>query len=366
MENEVDFLPREVQIPADGRVFTPEMQAEIKTTQKYMLNRLLMLAAPVIMAWYYYGGRAMLLIVLSALTAMLCEYIGMRLVGTVPALRDLSAAVIGITVALLLPASSPIWLVLLATSFAVLVVKVPFGTARTLLFSPAAAGVAFVTISLPEYVFSYPVLPESGASVAVYGSEGFAAGVSLTQMLKSSTAMGATAADYINVLIGNAAGPMGTGCGIALLGVLLFLAVRSKKGFTAAISCLLGAALYAFLFPRITTGRLQSVFMELSGGMLFFAALFLLPEEAILPKRFWGCVAYGVSAGLFTMLFRRYGTFEEGAVFAILLSNALVSVYEKLPQARFERRRRQEERRKLHEGTADGQVSSEQGGGADV
>lgn len=360
-------MPKEVQTPTFGRVFTPEMLADIKTTQKYMLDRLLMLAAPIVMAWYYYGGRALRLLVIAALAAMLCEYVGERVVGAVPVLRDLSAAVTGVTVAMLLPASSPIWLVLLATAFAVLVVKVPFGTARTLLFSPAAAGVAFVAVCLPEYVFSYPVLPAGGTSVAVYGSEGFSEGLSLTQMLQSSTSMGASAVDYIDVFIGDTVGPMGTGCVIALLGALLLLAVRFRKGFTAAVSCLLGAALYAFLFPRITTGRLQSVFMELSGGMLFFAALFLLPEEPILPKRFWGRVAYGAAGGIFTMLFRRFGAFEEGAVFAVLLCNALTSAFDKLPQARFELRRRQAERRKRHEAwTAGTQTPSEQGGGQDA
>ena len=363
-------MPKEVKIPADGRVFTPEMQAEIKATQIYMRNRLLMLAAPALMAWYYYGGRAVLLTAVSVLTAMLCEYIGMRVLGQVPALRDLSAAVTGVTVAMLLPASAPIWLVFLATSFAILAVKVPFGTARTLLFSPAAAGVAFVAVCLPDSVFSYPVLPESGATVAVYGSEGFAAGVSLTQMLQSSTSMGVTAADYIDVLIGNTPSAMGPGCVIALLGALLFSAVRSQKGFTAAISCLFGAAFYAFLFPRITTGRLQSVFMELSGGMLFFAALFLLPEESILPKRFWGRVAYGVSAGVITMLFRRFGALEEGAVFAVLLCNALTSAFDKLPEARFEHRARKLARRKRREAdeakSAPADALEEQGGGADA
>lgn len=339
-------MPKEVQIPADGRVFTPEMQAEIKTTQKYMRNRLLMLAAPAVMAWYYYGGRAVLLMTVSVLAAVFCEYVGMRAVGKVPVLRDLSAVVIGVTVAFLLPASAPIWLVALTVSFAVWVVKVPFGTAQSVLFSPAAAGVAFVTVCLPSYVFSYPVLPEGGATVPVYGSERFTAGVSLTQMLKDSTSMGVTVVDYIEVLIGNTAGAMGTGCVIALIGALLFLAVRSKKGFTAAVSCLFGAAVYAFLFPRITTGRLQSVFMELSGGMLLFAALFLLPEEAILPKRFWGRVAYGACAGIFTMLFRRFGAFEEGAVFAVLLCNALTSAFDKLPEADFKRRKKREERKK--------------------
>lgn len=355
-------MPRDVQNPTDGRVFTPEMLAEIKTTQKYMGNRLLMLAVPVIMAWYYYGGRALWLIAISAMAAMICEYVGARLVGAVPALRDLSAITVGITVALMLPASAPAWLVLLATAFAILVVKVPFGTAKTLLFSPAAAGVAFVAVCLPNHVFSYPVLPADGETVAVFGSEGFSEGISLSRMLANGTSMGSTVADYLDVLIGNAAGAMGTGCVIALLGVLLFLAVRDRKGCTAAISCLLGAAVYAFLFPRITTGRLQSVFMELSGGMLFFAALFLLPEAAVLPKRFWGRVAYGASAGLITMLFRRFGVYEEGVMFAVLLVNALTSAFGKLPLARFERAERKEKRRKAKIT----QSEIEQGGGADV
>lgn len=360
-------MPKEVQTAADGRVFTPEMQADIKTTQKYMFNRILMLAAPALMAWYYYGGRALWVLAVAALFAMACEYIGMRLVGAVPALRDLSAVVTGVTVAMLLPASSPIWVVLLAVSFAVLAVKVPFGTARTLLFSPAAAGVAFVTVSLPQYVFAYPVLPDGGASVAVYGSEGFSLGISMTQMLKTGTSMGSSPASYLDVLIGNVTGPMGAGCGIALLGALLFLAVRAKKGFTAAVSCLLAAALYALLFPRITTGRLQSVFMELSGGMLLFAALFLLPEEAILPKHFWGRVAYGAAAGLVTMLFRRFGAFEEGAVFAVLLCNALTSAFDKLPEARFETRAKRLARRKKREAQElAASPLTEQGGGADA
>ena len=107
--------------------------------------------------------------------------------------------------------------------------------------------------------------------------------------------------------------------------------------------------------------------MELSGGMLLFAALFLLPEEAILPKRFWGRVAYGATAGFLTMLFRRFGAFEEGVMFAVLLCNALTSAFDKLPEARFETRAKKLARRKKREAQAlDTPVSLEQGGGADA
>ncbi len=356
--------------PNDGQLFTPEMKAGIKITQKYMIDRLMMLAAPAVMAWYYYGERAFRLLVISVLTALLCEYAGMRLVKTIPTPSDLSAVATGAVIALCLPASSPVWLVMLACAFAVFAVVIPFGNARSLLFSPAAAGLAFITVCLPEYVFAYPVLPSAGESPAVFGTEGFSKGVSLTQMLTSGTSMGSSLVNYIDILTGSLPSAMGTGCVIALFGALLFLALRRPKGFQAAASCLLSAAVFAFLFPRITTGRFQSVFMELSGGLLLFTALFMLPEEALLPKRFWGRLLYGASAGIICMLFRLFGEIEDGAVFAVLLVNALASVFDKLPLTKREKKQFSEARRKKREKKAEEIAAptdaAQQGGAADV
>lgn len=329
----------------DGQLYTPEIKAGIKITQKYMLDRLLMLAAPAVMAWYAYGERAVRLMVISVLTAVVCEAVGHRVLKTVPTPRDMFAVTVGLTTALCLPAAAPFWLVMLASSFAVLAAELPFGNARSLLFSPTAAGLAFVTVCLPEYVFAYSVLPDAGKSPAVFGSAEFTAGTSLSKMLAGGTSMGGSLVNYMDILTGNLPSAMGTGCVIALLGALLFLAVRRPKGFTAAIACLLSAAMFAFAFPRITTGRLQSVFMELSGGLLLFTALFLLPEESLLPNRFWGRVLYGACAGLFCMLFRTFGEFEEGAVFAVLLVNALRAAFEKLPYTKREKQQLSEERR---------------------
>lgn len=350
-------------VPEDGRVYTPEIKAGVRTTRKYMLDNLVMLAAPVVMAWYYYGGGVLRHILLTVLTAVLCEYIGERIVGTVPTVLDLSAVVTGVVTALCLPASSPLWFGPLAVSFAILVVKVPFGHARSLLFSPAAAGLAFVTVCLPQYMFAYPALPHAGEAVALYGTSAFSVGTSLTKMLSESTSMGSSLVNYIDVLMGSFPGPAGTGCVIALLGALLYLAVRRPKSFTAAGACLAVAAIMAFLFPRILTGRFQSVFMELSGGMLFFTALFLLPEEAILPKHFYGRLLYGATAGLFCMLFRLLGEFEEGAVFAVLLVNVLSAVFDKMPLTARERRKLSEERRDRREELAKA-IEAQEGGDA--
>ena len=53
---------------------------------------------------------------------------------------------------------------LIHISFAVIVAKLPFGNARSHMFTPAAAGIAFVTICMPDKVFSYPALLSSGTT----------------------------------------------------------------------------------------------------------------------------------------------------------------------------------------------------------
>ena len=353
---------------ADGRLFTAEMKAHLQATRRQMYDRLAMLAAPTVMAWYYYGARALWLVCISVLTACVCEAVGRKAVGRHPTLLDLSAVTIGVTVALCLPASSPAWLPMLAASFAVLAAKLPFGTARSLHFSPAAAGLAFVTVCLPQYVFAYPVLPEAGESVPAYGAFAFTEGVSLTELLENRASVGGEFSNYLPVLLGAYPGPMGAGCILALCGALLYLLVRRPGQFTAAAGFLAAAAVYALLFPRVTAGRGQSVVMELCGGMLLFGALFLLSEESFLPKTFYGRLAFGVCGGLFTMLFRRFGAYAEGVMFAVLLAQALTGVFDRLPDAKFPARRRARRRRRQRRAAAENAAAAPdvQGGAADA
>lgn len=82
------------------------------------------------------------------------------------------------------------------------------------------------------------------------------------------------------------------------------------------------AALAAFCFPRITTGRFQSVLYELTSGLLLFGAIFLINDPATSPKSQMTRTIYAAIAGVVVMIFRYLGAYEEGLVFAILLMNA--------------------------------------------
>ena len=63
--------------------------------------------------------------------------------------------------------------------------------------------------------------------------------------------------------------------------------------------------------------------MELSAGLLFFAAVFFISDPVTSPKSQLGKVLYGASAGFMTMLFRYFGNVEAPVCFVVLIANAI-------------------------------------------
>ena len=70
--------------------------------------------------------------------------------------------------------------------------------------------------------------------------------------------------------------------------------------------------------------------IELSAGSLAFCAAFLATNTANAPKLPLARCFYGFLGGLVTMLFRYFGAYEQGAVFAILLVNTTAAPLDRL------------------------------------
>ena len=310
-------------------VLSEKEKLEIKNTRKYMFDMLMVLLAPMAMSFYYYGLRAVLLVLYSVITALVCEFLTSRIYKFEASYSDLSSVVTAITVAMCIPASSPWWVPILTTVFALAVVKFPFGNSRSLMFLPSAAGLAFLTVCNSARMFAYPIIPTQSDKFALLSSANAAQGNSLAYMLSQGNSIGINIISYIDIAVGNVSGPMGATCAVAILGGLLYLLIRRPK--TAAMSFVyLGTcAVYAFLFPRITTGRGISVIMELCSGLVGFAALLFVTNETLAPKRTIARILYAALMGLITMLLRTFGSFEDSTVFAVLIVNAFAAALDK-------------------------------------
>ncbi len=310
-------------------VLSEKEKLEIKNTRKYMIDMLMVIVAPMAMSFYYYGLRAVLLVLYSVVTALVCEFLTSRIYKFEASYSDLSSIVTAITVAMCIPASSPWWVPILTTVFALAVVKFPFGNSRSLMFLPSAAGIAFLTVCNSARMFAYPIIPTQSDKFAVLSSENAAQGNSIAYMLSQGNSIGINIISYIDIAVGNVSGPMGATCAVAIFAGLLYLLIRRPK--TAAMSFVyLGTcAVYAFLFPRITTGRGISVIMELCSGLVGFAALMFVTNETLAPKRTNARILYAALMGLMTMLLRTFGSFEDSTVFAVLIANSFAAALDK-------------------------------------
>ncbi len=287
-----------------------------KELRSLQLDLLAALVLPCISAWYFYGGYAPALIAVSVLTAVICEWLGRKALKQESTVGDLSAVVTGIIVALMLPANAPLWLPAVGSGFAVICAKLPFGKTDSLPFSPAAAGMAFLTICFPELIFDYPRI--SLSSAALSGSSGS----SLSFLLSQNTSISLGSVKAIDILTGNYPGPMGAGCIIVLLGSVLYMLIRRTNLAVSLSGYITGVALMAVCFPRVTQ-LIPSVVLELCAGYMLYAGLFLLTEHGTQPIHPVSRMLYGFVAGAVCMLIRRFGAFEEATAFGILIVNAL-------------------------------------------
>ena len=90
---------------------------------------IIMLVAPCIVALWYYGTRVLSVLAVSIATALICDFAACALLGKSFRIKDLSNIVIGAVIAMMMPASIPLYIPAVAAAFAVVAVKIPFGGA---------------------------------------------------------------------------------------------------------------------------------------------------------------------------------------------------------------------------------------------
>ncbi len=290
-------------------------QSTVKASRLYG-DYLIMMIAPLLLALYHYGARALAVVASGAASAMITDLLLCALLKKKFLLKDLSNIFIGAAIALMMPAGIPLYVPVAAAFFAVAVVKVPFGGSLRAPFVPAAAGFAFASVCFKELIFDYSY----NSADKLLGER------SLGALLAQGNAVHLDAINTFDILSGNVAGPMGTGCALLMLACCAVLIIRRKGSLFTFCGFVAVCALYAAVFPRVNASALSSVFFELSAGSLLFAAVFFLTDYATLPQSIAAKIASGAVCGFFCMLMRTVGTYEETVCFAVLLANGFAPV----------------------------------------
>lgn len=269
-----------------------------------------------------YGVRPVTMAGAAVLTCLLCESAVNAIRGKGFGIGDLSPVVTGLTAAMLLPLNAPLWMPCAAGAFAILAAKAPFGSFGRNPFNPAAAGTAFVALCWPG-LFTLYFDPAKPYVLPPFADCTFQAGQPAAAVLK-----GGLMPDIypMNILLGEGAGPLGTGLGLVIGACALLLFLSRAAHWEATVSFLAAAVILAAFFPRIACGPITSTKYELLSGSLLFCAVFMISDPVTSPRTPAGRAVYGVLAGAVLMAFRHYGISGSGTCFAVLVANAAAPV----------------------------------------
>ena len=269
-----------------------------------------------ILAVFYYGWRALVLTLVSVASCMLFEYLYRRMFGRGFSLSDLSAVVTGFLIAMNLPVSVPLWMPVIGAFFAIVIVKQLYGGIGRNVFNPAAAGIAFLTVTFPGIMSTFPI---AFNSMPVFATpQKFETGRTVLAALKAHILPDNQAAE---VMFGYTPGNFGTACIVVILIAGAYLLYRRIINWQIPAGFLGVVAAAALIFPRCPSGRLDSVFFELTSGSLIFAALFMATDPVTTPVTGRARFIFGACCGFLTVVLRYNGVYPEGVYFAILMMN---------------------------------------------
>ncbi len=236
---------------------------------------------------------------------------------------DGSAVLTGILLAFNMPSNIQPWIVIVGALFAIGVVKMTFGGLGCNLFNPALAGRAFLLISFPVDMTTWPT-PGQGFGTYLDAETGATPLSVMKAAFKSGNPqMLEQLPSFQDMLLGNTGGCLGEVCAAALILGLIILLVKKVITWHIPVSILVTVAVLSGLL-NLADPVYANPLTELMSGGLLLGAIFMATDYVTSPMSKDGQLVYGVAIGALTVIIRAYGAYPEGMSFAILIMNAFV------------------------------------------
>ena len=297
---------------------SPHIRSKV-STDKIMLMVIISLLPSALFGCWNFGIRALLVLLISVAAAVATEYIYEKCMHKTITVGDFSAVLTGLLLGMNMPPMIPLWMPALGSVFAILVVKQLFGGLGQNFMNPALAGRCFLMISFAGKMTDFTV-PAGGMS-NLYDT---ASGATPLAAMKAGEAV-----DFVSLFVGNIKGTIGETSVIAILIGAIFLILMGVIDLKIPASYIVTFAIFMFIFGA-QRFDMTYVVAELCGGGLMLGAFFMATDYVTSPITPMGQILFGICCGLLTGIFRCFGANAEGVSFAIILSNLLVPLIEKI------------------------------------
>ena len=258
-----------------------------------------------------FGYKAAVLIVACIATSVLTEYIWQKAMKLPLTVSDGSAAVTGLLLALNLSSTFPVWMAMLGSVFAIIIVKQLFGGLGQNFMNPALGARCFLMVSFAGKMTSFTYDGVTGATPLA--------------LIKN----GDNSTNLLDMFLGTIGGTIGETSTLALLIGAAYLLIRKVITWRIPVCYIATFAIFALIFGGHGFD-MTYLAKELCGGGLMLGAFFMATDYVTSPITAKGQIVFGILLGILTGVFRIYGASAEGVSYAIIICNLLVPLIERV------------------------------------
>ena len=299
-----------------------------ETTRSIMLDVIIAMLPALAFAIFNFGLRALTLTAVSVVGCIFWEWLYRKLMKKPQSIGDLSCVVTGMLLAFVCPVQMPYWMILIGDFFAIIVVKQLFGGIGKNFLNPALAGRAVLLASYAGTMTSW-VDPAAGKAPIIGSVADVVTTATPLAVMKTGDFAALTGTYNVgNMFIGQIPGSLGEVSAVALLIGGAYLIWRKVINWQTPVSYIATVAVLTFLFPKQGSG-LEWMLYSIFGGGLFLGAFFMATDYATSPVTKKGQLIFGIGCGLFTVLIRYFGSYNEGVCYSIMVMNLLVALIDK-------------------------------------
>lgn len=348
--------------------------------KRYMSLVIVALLPAVAAAYFSFGWRVIAIIMVSYIAGGAVEVI-----FAVIRRHDIHEGflITGLIFPLVLPPTTPLWVVAVGVVFGTMFGKEMFGGTGRNIFNPALVGRLFITIAFPAIMTmswqtpfasgpeaitaatpltTYkstaqasvvnPEVVEAGAGQVLFtnaaavakstqnpqsefdGVKVYCMGDSAYQKAANHRRVGPDNAErvvsYADLLIGREPGSMGETLRLAVIAGGLFLMVLRVSNWRIPVSYILTVFVFAAIGSYFLPARIAPPLFQVLAGGLLFGAMFMATDPITSPFTKAGKYIFGISCGVLTVLIRSFSGYVEGVMFSIVIMNAFTPLIDQI------------------------------------
>jgi Na(+)-translocating NADH:ubiquinone oxidoreductase B subunit len=287
-------------------------------SKRFMMMVIIALSPALFASIYFFGWRVLAMMGVSYIAGGIVE-VAFAIIRK----KDIHEGffVTGFLFPLVVPPTTPLWIVAVGVVFGVLVGKEVFGGTGRNLFNPVLVGRAFLAVAYPRPLASGFVIPGqwpwgrltqyiaptdvdaiSGATPLVLGRQG-------------------EYGNLIDMLLGGISGSAGETSALAILIGGVFLCLVRVANYRTVAGILGSVLVFSTILHLADPARFGPPLWHLFAGGLFLGAFFMATDPVTSPATDIGKWVYGMLIGTLVVLIRNFSGWVEGVMFAILLGN---------------------------------------------